>query len=38
MSIESIIGIISGVITIGLFVPVIYNYFKKLYPRVCIEQ
>ena len=29
MSIESIIGIISGVITIGLFVPVVYNYFKK---------
>ena len=29
MAIESIIGIISGVITIGLFVPVVYNHVKK---------
>ena len=29
MSIESIIGIISGLITIGLFIPVVYNLIKK---------
>ena len=29
MTIESFIGIVSGVITIALAVPVVYNYFKK---------
>ena len=29
MTIESIIGIVSGVITIALAVPVVYNYYKK---------
>ena len=29
MSVESIIGIVSGLITIGLFVPVVYNAIKK---------
>ena len=29
MSVESIIGIVSGLITIGLFVPAVYNFIKK---------
>lgn len=38
MTIESFIGIVSGVITIALAVPVVYNYFNCMFTTSSIME